>query len=72
MAEKWDDKLKEGGVYLISNGSVKIANQKYSSIKNDYCIVFDRNTEIEEVADDTKIRNLGFSFVTIEEINEFE
>jgi ssDNA-binding replication factor A large subunit len=46
---------QEGKVYLFSNGTVKIANQKYTSIKNDYCIVFDRNSEIEEAADDAKI-----------------
>lgn len=46
LADKYDDLLKENGVYLFSNGTVKIANQKYTSIKNDYCIVFDRNSEI--------------------------
>ena len=46
VAERWDEGLKEGGVYLFSNGSVKIANQKYTSVKNDYCIVFDRNSDI--------------------------
>ena len=72
IAERWDERLREGGVYLFSGGSVKIANQKFTSIKNDYGIVFDRNSEIEEIADDMKIKGQGFSFVTIEEINEFE
>jgi len=39
-------------VYLWSNGNVKIANKKYTSIKNDYCIIFDKNSEIEEIEDD--------------------
>jgi hypothetical protein len=51
---------------------VKIANQKYTSVKNDYCIVFDRHSEIVEVANDQKIKSVGFSFVTVEEINDFE
>jgi len=56
----------------MSNGSVKIANKKYTSIKNDYCINFDKNSEIEEVEDDNRISLQGFNFVTIDEINDFE
>jgi replication factor A1 len=64
--------LKENHVYLFSNGTVKMANKKYTSIKNDYCITFDRNSEIKEVEDDENIRSQGFSFTTIEEINDLE
>ena len=72
LADKYDDILIENKIYLISNGTVKIANQKYSSIKNDYCINFDRSSEIQEIEDDTKIQLQGFSFVGIEQINELE
>lgn len=30
----------------MSNGSVKIANKKYTSIKNDHCINFDKNADV--------------------------
>ena len=46
LANKYDLILKENSVYLFSNGTVKIANQKFTSIKNDYCIIFDRSSEI--------------------------
>ena len=72
MADKYDAMLKENQVYLLANGTVKISNQKYSSIKNDYCIIFDRSSEITEVEDDMKIKTQGFCFVTIDEINDFE
>lgn len=72
LAKQQAQSLKENGVYLFSNGTVKIANQKYTSIKNDYCIVFDKNSEIVEVEDDSKIKAQGFCFVTIDEINDFE
>lgn len=49
-----------------------MANQKYTSIKNDYSIVFDKQSEIEEVDDDASIQNRGFCFTTIQEINDFE
>ena len=55
MADKYDMELQENRVYLFSNGTVKMANMKYSSIKNDYCISFDRNAEIELVDDDVAI-----------------
>lgn len=72
MAEKYDTMIKENGVYLFSNGTVKIANSKYSSIKNDYCVVFDRSSEIQEVEDDSKIKGKGFCFITLDQINEME
>jgi hypothetical protein len=49
-----------------------MANTKYTSIKNDYTIIFDRNCVIEKASDDQKIKSQGFSFVTLEEINGFE
>jgi replication factor A1 len=48
-----------------------MANTKYTSIKNDYSLVFDKNTKIELVEDDSGIKNLGFCFSSIDEINEF-
>lgn len=56
----------------MSNGSVKIANKKYTSIKNDHCINFDKNADVQEVEDDNKISHQGFNFVTIDEINDYE
>jgi len=39
--DKFDPVLKNNGVYLFSSGQVKLANQKFSSIKNDFSLVFD-------------------------------
>lgn len=64
--------LQENNVYLFSNGSIKIANQKFSSIKNDHCITFDKNSQIVPVGNDENIKTQGFCFVTIQTINEFE
>ncbi len=49
-----------------------MANQKYTSIKNDYSIVFDKNSTIEQVSDDSTIMAQGFCFNSIKEINDFE
>jgi hypothetical protein len=40
--DKFEAILQEGRVFLFSNGTVKIANQKFTSIKNDFCLVFDK------------------------------
>lgn len=41
----------------MSNGEVKLANQRYSSIKNDYSLIFNQNAEITAVEDDESIQS---------------
>jgi len=41
-AIKFESVLKKDGVYLFSNGSVKMANKKFTSLKNDFCIIFQK------------------------------
>jgi replication factor A1 len=55
-ALKFDEILKPNQVYLFSNGQIKMANKKFSSIKNDHCITFDINAEIEPADDDKQIK----------------
>lgn len=50
--DKLDSLLVENSVYTISNATIKLANQRFSSIKNDYSLVFDNHTKIEKLADD--------------------
>lgn len=51
-ATKYADILAENKVFLFSGGQVKIANKKFTSIKNDYSLTFDQNSEIKEVQED--------------------
>ena len=53
--DKFFNLLQENSVYLFSNGEIKIANKKFSSIKNDYSIIFNSNAEITIVEDDESI-----------------
>ena len=48
-------RIYENKVYLFSNGIVKMANKKFTSIKNDFCIVFEKNAQILEIVDDGSI-----------------
>ena len=53
--DKFDPILKESQVYTFSNGTIKLANLKFSSIKNDFSLIFDNHSSISQVHDDEKI-----------------
>ena len=57
-------------VYLFSNGVVKMANKRFTSIKNDFCIVFEKNAQIKQVDDDGSIAEQAFDFTDIRDIQE--
>ena len=66
--DKFDPILKEGCIYLCSNGTVKLANQRFATVKNDFCLVFDKNGEIQEVPDDSSIDQKGYNFSSLADI----
>jgi replication factor A1 len=71
-ADHFDKKISEGKVYLVSNGTVKMANKKFTSIKNDFCLIFEKNAQIIETEDDGTIASLdsAFDFTTIKSLEE--
>lgn len=71
-AELFDPCIHENKVYLFSNGCVKMANKKFTSIKNDFCIVFEKNAQIIEVVDDGSIAAQAFEFCDIKMIQEVQ
>jgi len=42
-----------------------MANKRFTSIKNDFCIVFEKNAQINEVEDDGSIAEQAFDFTNI-------
>lgn len=60
----------ENKVYLVSNGTLKLANKKFTSIPNDYCITFSYNTEFSEVPEDSAIGKEAWSFKLIKSLPE--
>jgi hypothetical protein len=42
-----------------------MANKRFTSIKNDFCIVFEKNASIIEVDDDGSIAEQAFEFCDI-------
>jgi len=68
-ADKFNNMIEQGQCYLFANGFVKMANKRFTSIKNDFCLTFDNRTEIEPVnEDDNAIQAQSFSFVKIREV----
>ena len=54
--DKFEPNLKQNQVYTFSGGQVKMANMRFSSIKNDYSLVFDCHATIKETGDDENIQ----------------
>jgi len=66
--DKYQSILKPLKCYLISNGNVRIANKRFTSIKNDYCVNLDAFSSIEEIDDDPAIPRSVYNFTQISKI----
>lgn len=62
------DKLEKGKCYTFSRGSLKIANKQFNMCNHRYEIVFDKNTEVKEVADDSQIEIVKFAISDLRSI----
>ncbi len=67
-AKRFGPMIKENKVFLFANGAVKLANKKFTSIKNDYCLTFDHMADVQEAEEDNQIKKQGFSFVSLKGI----
>lgn len=68
--DKFEPILQEGKVYTLSGGRLKVANQQYTSLRNNYEITFDRNADIRPAADGSDIMRMRYSFRKISSITE--
>lgn len=57
-----------GGVYLFSDGRVKVANKQFTSIKNEYELSFDKSSHILPVPDSDEIAKINVDPVPIASI----
>nr|XP_049598711.1 replication protein A 70 kDa DNA-binding subunit isoform X2 [Syngnathus scovelli] len=60
--------VEQDKVYLISKGTVKLANKKFTSLKNDYEITLSASSRIVPCDDDCGVPNLLFQFVPISQL----
>jgi replication factor A1 len=66
--EKFEPIIQQDKVYVFCKGQVKVANQKFTAIKNDYSLTFNPYSEITQTEDDSSISKMAFNFVTLKEI----
>ena len=67
-ADKYDQIIKQNKVYLFSDGIVKLANKKFTQVKNDFCIIFAKHSKIDETQDNMSIATESFEFTDIKSI----
>ncbi|CAI2360853.1 unnamed protein product [Moneuplotes crassus] len=67
--DKFEPMIQEDKVYIFCKGTVKVANQKFTSIKNDYCLTFSHLSEITQTEDDTNISKNVFHFTKLSEVS---
>jgi len=67
-AIKFSEIVNENKVYLFSGGNVKMANKRFTTVKNDFCIIFETNAEIVEIEDDGSITKQEVSYLSIGDI----
>lgn len=67
--DKFFPVLEEGKVYTFSGGVLKIVtNKQYTTIKNQYELTFNANSEIRAVADDISIQGQHYEFIRIDQL----
>eukprot|EP01118_Nematostelium_gracile_P006199 TRINITY_DN1995_c0_g1_i1.p1 TRINITY_DN1995_c0_g1~~TRINITY_DN1995_c0_g1_i1.p1 ORF type:complete len:660 (+),score=203.99 TRINITY_DN1995_c0_g1_i1:216-1982(+) len=70
-ADHFFDIFELNQIYLISKGSLKIANKKFSNIKNEYELTLDMNTIVELANDMGDIPKNQYTFVSIDQIRNY-
>ena len=68
--DKFDPILVQDNVYWFCKGTVKVANQKFTSIKNNYWLTFSPFSEITPTSDDSQISKTAFDFSTLKELEK--
>ncbi|XP_077995285.1 replication protein A 70 kDa DNA-binding subunit-like isoform X1 [Glandiceps talaboti] len=74
QCKKYHDMVEVGKVYFITRGNLKTANRQYTSIKNDYEMSFNNETQLMpcEDQDVDDIPNVQFDFKPIDTLENIE
>ncbi|KAF3438061.1 hypothetical protein FNV43_RR20817 [Rhamnella rubrinervis] len=66
-ARKFFDRFQLGKVYYISKGTLKVANKQFKTVKNDYEMTLNENSEVEEASNEASfVPETKFNFVPID------
>lgn len=72
-ADKFYDVLQMDKVYYISKGSLRMANKQYATVKNDYEMTLNANSEVIEAAEEDasfKLPSTAYNFTKIGELGQ--
>lgn len=73
QVDNFYDKLEQGKVYYVSGARVNNANRQYSTVKNEFELMFDRSTHIEPcLEDDNSIPINKYDFIPLDAISEVD
>lgn len=70
--EKFYSLIEQGKVYYITKGTLKIANKQFSSLKNDYEMTLNGETNIIPCEDSTDVPMVQCDFVSIADLESRE
>lgn len=54
-AKTFDPLIKKDKVYSFQNGRVALANKKFTTVNNDFCLTFNKDAKINQLLDDGNI-----------------
>ncbi|CAG9864560.1 unnamed protein product [Phyllotreta striolata] len=74
LVDKFHDFLQVDKIYYISKGQLKMANKQFSTLKHEYEITINNDTQIQECKDvkDSDIPQVQYNFVPFDKIPELE
>lgn len=72
LVDRWYDRIEENKVYLFSNGDIKNANKQYTSLQNNFEIIFNDDTNFEEIKDDGDIPKTTCELTSLSKIPKLE
>ncbi|KAK7838737.1 replication protein A 70 kDa DNA-binding subunit B [Quercus suber] len=71
-AKKFYDRFQLGKVYFISRGTLRLANKQFKTVKNDYEMTLNENSEVEEASnEETFVPETTFNFVPIDSLGPY-
>lgn len=64
-ADKYLDILEVGKCYVLTKGSVKVANRQYNQCNHRYELIFDKDALVAPAANDIEIKTMQFNFTDL-------
>ncbi|XP_028417884.1 replication protein A 70 kDa DNA-binding subunit-like [Dendronephthya gigantea] len=72
LVDRFYPLLEQNKIYYISKGSMRPANKRFCSLKNDYELTFNNDTTVELCQENNSIPTLQFNFVEIAKIQDVQ